>query len=134
VELNLLETGYTISFDRSSGARAYTTAIIPYNSTSVSGLYQVEFTYADGGDDPTRSGYYLDNITVVIPEPATMALLLLGGVGLLARRRRKRAFCRRAGYFTDFFTDVVIDYIDKAEKGRTLLHIEGDGKVIVKKG
>ena len=62
VELNLSSQGYTISFDRDSGARAYTTGEIPYNSRFVSGLSRVEFTYSDGGDDNTRSGYYVDNI------------------------------------------------------------------------
>jgi len=62
VELNLSGRGYTITFDRNSGARAYTTGEIPYNSRFVSGLSTIEFAYSDGGTDATRSGYYVDNI------------------------------------------------------------------------
>ena len=32
-----------------------------------------------------------ETLTVIVPEPATMSLLVLGGLGVLARRRRRRA-------------------------------------------
>lgn len=37
-------------------------------------------------------GHYCDNVTLeVVPEPATLALLAAGGLGILLRRRRARA-------------------------------------------
>ena len=41
------------------------------------------FAYADQGD------WTIDNMTAVVPEPATMSLLALGGLGALIRRKRR---------------------------------------------
>lgn len=43
----------------------------------------------DAQGNPAGAGSYLGNITAVVPEPATLALMLAGlmGVGVVARRR-----------------------------------------------
>ncbi|MFC1805640.1 PEP-CTERM sorting domain-containing protein [Planctomycetota bacterium] len=48
--------------------------------------FRLEFAARTGGLDVSID---LDNIDVRLPEPATLSLLALGGLGLLARRRRK---------------------------------------------
>jgi hypothetical protein len=35
-------------------------------------------------------GLAIDNVVVAVPEPATLGVLSIGGLGLLARRRRGR--------------------------------------------
>lgn len=52
-----------------------------------SGIYTLRFTIANGDDDLLSSYLGLDNL-MIIPEPATMLLLGLGGVFL--RRKRKQ--------------------------------------------
>jgi len=43
-----------------------------------------------GGDYDEGDDIWLDNLRAnVVPEPGTMTLLALGGLGILARRRRK---------------------------------------------
>ena len=47
-------------------------------------------TFHDWNDDATRDhGIAVDDVSVVIPEPATMSLLGLGALALIRRRRRK---------------------------------------------
>ena len=50
------------------------------------GTYTIGFGVADYGDTIVDSGLLVDNVTV-IPEPATLALLALGGLTWLRRRR-----------------------------------------------
>jgi hypothetical protein len=47
-------------------------------------------TFEAYGTDPARTNYVIPAPAVenVVPEPGTLSLLALGGLGLLARRRR----------------------------------------------
>lgn len=69
--------------------------------TDYQGTYQINYTYlldgSDNGFDGTNgrlifggsNGLYADDFDVRIPEPATMALLAFGGLGVVLRRKRR---------------------------------------------
>jgi hypothetical protein len=52
------------------------------------GMYTLGFGVMDAGDGGIESVLLVDDVAVV-PEPASMALMLLGAPGLLAARRRR---------------------------------------------
>ena len=74
-----------------------------WNETQVSGnrgvrggsvIYSVDFLRANnrGSNDPTREFYYFGfRVASRVPEPGSIALLILGGAGIVARRRRVAA-------------------------------------------
>lgn len=50
--------------------------------------FSVYLEAAPGEFNPTTSGMHVDNLVVTIPEPASLALLGLGGLMMVGRRRR----------------------------------------------
>lgn len=79
---------FNINADGSTGSMVYSNANIPtFTGTAVPSYNWLRFGQSGGAG---RSNYYLDNIKVeTVPEPATSALMLLGGASVLARRRKK---------------------------------------------
>lgn len=76
IDENTYETGYYIGEDKV--AMVTRTPSTPNDATYIG-------IYADVRNAGTLG--HLDNFRVVIPEPATLSLLGLGGLGLLRRRR-----------------------------------------------
>tara|TARA_B110000908_G_scaffold69609_1_gene83953 strand:- start:91 stop:888 length:798 start_codon:yes stop_codon:yes gene_type:complete len=77
-------TGYILSLD---GANDYTTSEITFSAGI--DLAYLEFRGQSGGSNSTDGGMILDNISVAaVPEPSTTALLGLGGLALILRRRK----------------------------------------------
>jgi len=77
VDLNYTPTGGSIYFDDN----------LVLNSTAMTSVKAIELgnPWSWAGSQPNP--LYFDDVTVV-PEPTTMALLGLGGLGLIRRRRR----------------------------------------------
>jgi hypothetical protein len=57
-----------------------------WNSTGATGLIQSNYLTSSGTASDTLSGFRVE--TQAVPEPATMAALAFGAVGLLRRRKR----------------------------------------------
>jgi hypothetical protein len=69
ISLSLSATGFTIALSEAGGADIYTSSEIAFNGGS--DLAYLEFEGQGGGDDTFRSGFYLDDVTVLlIPPPA----------------------------------------------------------------
>jgi hypothetical protein len=92
IALELTDSDYTISFMRDD--IAYLTGPIAFNE-STDMLARIEFQFQGGGNDGLRTGFILDNLTVVAaPEPTTLAIwsllgLALGGFGYVHCRRKR---------------------------------------------
>jgi hypothetical protein len=73
-------------------ATEYTTVTLPFTvSAAQASTYDkivVGFTGNGPGPDGPDADLRIDNVSLVIPEPATMSLLALGGLAALRRRRR----------------------------------------------
>lgn len=113
-ELDLALIGLTVGDDyrlqmifSSDGNRAVdvtsdgvTSALLSYGSPSGPGLVTASFTASSstqsfvtflgvgGAGAPQLSGFVLHNTAVAVPEPSSTALLGLGGIALMLRRRR----------------------------------------------
>ena len=84
ISMLLSSTGYILSLD---GANDYTTSEIIFSGGT--DLAYLEFRGQSGGSNGTDGGMLLDNISVAsVPEPSTTALLGLGGLALILRRRK----------------------------------------------
>jgi len=67
--------------------------VIDLSGLADANQYEFRIALGDDGDNESSAsafvqGIKLDGVTVV-PEPATMGLLAIGGVGVLLRRRRR---------------------------------------------
>ena len=79
--------GYIPGTTNHGGASGYTPFTIPAGSPFVAGLNKIDFVVITGAAGPT--GMHVDNLAG-IPEPSSVALATIGGVGLLAMQYRRR--------------------------------------------
>lgn len=75
---------YSFTWDGTEGDYTFTLVSDTYYSFILNASYVKEALQFTPGQYPGQG----DSFTVTIPEPSTMALLALGGAGLLKRRRR----------------------------------------------
>ena len=79
-----------IALDGTQSLFGWKTSADHWNDDSVYGLYTTdETTIWQELIDP-EFGFSLDQAFVITPEPGTMVMLILGGLGVLTRRRRRR--------------------------------------------
>jgi hypothetical protein len=95
-----IPAGSVTIYDQTSGPQGGATLWEPYSVTGVApaGTVSAELLigWANGGLDGNTGGQsaFADDQTftaTVVPEPATLGLLSLGGMALLARRRNRTA-------------------------------------------
>ncbi|MBK1831716.1 PEP-CTERM sorting domain-containing protein [Verrucomicrobiaceae bacterium R5-34] len=86
VSLTYSDSSFDLSTTSKSGTVYSTTALSNYDSGTYSDIATIRLTSIG-----TNYGVYLDNIVVegtVVPEPSSAALLGLGGLALILRRRK----------------------------------------------
>jgi len=70
-----------------SGAGTFTTMRMTV-STAAAGTFLIKVSDLDNPGFVVFEGAIADGVVSIIPEPATMTLLVLGGIGMIARKRR----------------------------------------------
>jgi len=88
--VNYGDTGVTITEGARTGNNMFGLAFAITDLKDGAGTALTNSTVIEGLD---FDGFNSDigNISAVVPEPATMSLLAIGGIGVLVRRRRRRA-------------------------------------------